>query len=164
MTCAVAALNRATARLHMGELSAAVDDAERALDVYRYGWTTSPWSTPVLVATHVAQGDLDAARAALAVGERAGAAAFDHDLLVEAHCRLRLAAGTTRWRARRRVRGRRAALASAPPDEQPRLWAWRRLAATAAHRLGRRAEARALIAVELARCARIGPARQLAEA
>jgi DNA-binding CsgD family transcriptional regulator len=163
MTCAVAALNRATARLFMGSLSAAVDDAERALDVYRYGWTTSPWSTPVLVATHVAQGDLDAARTALAIGERAGAQAFDHELLVEARCRLHLAAGDAA-RALDDACATGERLAARHSEEQPRLWAWRRLAATAAHRLGQRAEARELIGEELATLRQIGPARPLGEA
>ena len=114
----------------------------------------------MLVATHVARGDLDAARAALELGERAGAEAFDHDLLLEARCQLDLATGdpAAALRAALTVGERTTARAD---GEQPRLWAWRRLAAVAALRQGRRDEARALIDVDLAALRTIGPARQL---
>jgi DNA-binding CsgD family transcriptional regulator/tetratricopeptide (TPR) repeat protein len=159
---AIAALNRATVHYHAGRLDDAIADGERALDVYHYGWTASPWSTPVLAATHLARGDLPAARAALAIGERADPRVFDYDLLLEARCRLRLATGDLD-----------AALADAlavgertisrAEVEQPRIWAWRRLAATAANGLGRRDEALRLIGRDLEILREIGPARQLGE-
>jgi len=43
---------RAYVHYHRGRLAEAVVDAEHSLEIYRFGWTESPWSTPVLTLAH----------------------------------------------------------------------------------------------------------------
>jgi DNA-binding CsgD family transcriptional regulator len=156
----VARLNRANARYHMGRLDDAVADAEHAL---RAGRTSPLWSAPIVAGAQIARGNLPAARAALALGARQQSDAPEHALLVQARAQLALAAGepAAALRAARAV--------GELVDErfgvaQPRLWDWRRIAALAAHRLGRRDEADALITPDLETLREIGPGRQLGAA
>jgi DNA-binding CsgD family transcriptional regulator len=154
--------NRARVRLFRGRLHAAVEDGERALELYRHGWTGSPWSTPVLAAAHAAMGDLDAAREAISLGQQMGPEAPDHGRVLEAEARLRLAEGD----AAGALESARAVgeFLSRFDREQPRLWEWRRLAALAAHRLGDDAQAVELLEPDLRALRAIGPGRQLGEA
>jgi DNA-binding CsgD family transcriptional regulator len=159
---AIAALQRATVRHHRGRLRAAVADGEEALEIYRYGWTSSPWSTPMLTMSHVAMGKLEAARQTIAIGRNAGSDPPDYATLLEGEARLHLAEGNPS-----------AALVSAQAvgdhvegrfgTVQPRLWSWRRLAALAAQQVGEHDRARELIDFDLTALRAIGPARQLGE-
>jgi DNA-binding CsgD family transcriptional regulator len=159
---AIASLQRATVRHHLGRLDAAVVDSEEALEIYRYGWTDSPWSTPMLTMSHVALGKLEAARAVIAIGRNAGSDRPDYAMLLEGEARLHLAEGNPS-----------AALVSAQAvadhverrygNVQPRLWSWRRLAALAAHELGDHDQAHDLIDFDLGALRAIGPGRQLGE-
>lgn len=160
---AVAALQRAWVRYLRGSLDGAVADAERALELYRYGWTSSPWSTPILACAYIARGDLDAAREALAVGSEAGPARPEYAMLLEAEARLHLAelepekALAKARAAGEHIEGRYGVV-------QPRVWEWRRLAALAAGRAGDREAGRALVAPDLEALREIGPTRQLGAA
>lgn len=84
-------LQRSWGALLRGELRAAVQDAERALVVFGHGWTNWTWSTPTLARAHAALGEPEQARAALALGDRAGRDAADYVLLVEARAEVALA-------------------------------------------------------------------------
>jgi DNA-binding CsgD family transcriptional regulator/tetratricopeptide (TPR) repeat protein len=160
---AIATMNRAVTRYHRGGLDGSLRDGERALEIYRYGWTSWPWSTPVLARTQIAMGDLDGAERTIGLGQRAGEAAPDHAFLLEALARLELARGDPR-----------AALSTALTagavgeqryvEEQPRLFEWRRLAALAAYEDGDADRARALIEPDVEALRATGPARQLGAA
>lgn len=160
---AVAFLQRAWVHYLRGRLDQAVADAERALEIYRYGWTSSPWSTPILASAHVARGHFDAAREALAIGEEAGPARPEYALLLEAEARLHLAEYDPSS-ALAKARGAAAHAEGTYGNVQPRVWEWRRLAATAAHRLGDFRAGRELIAPDLQALREIGPRRQLGAA
>ncbi len=82
---------RGTAALERGLLDAALTDAERALDVHRFGWDPSAWSSRTLTFVHIARDDLAAAAEALAVGEGADVASPERLLWLEARAALRLA-------------------------------------------------------------------------
>jgi DNA-binding CsgD family transcriptional regulator len=163
MALAVARINQATIAYHRGRLDDAVVFADQALEVHRYGWTNSTWSTPVLALAHLERGDLDAARDAIALGERADAARSDHAMLLEARARLALAAGepTTALADARSagelVEGEFQARCS-------RLFRWRVIAATAADQLGRGAEAKAWVEDALHEARDLGTPRHLGEA
>ena len=160
---ATARLQRGSISLLRGRLADAVADLEAALETYRWGWTASPWSTPMLVSAHVARGDLAAAAEALATGERARPETSEYGLLLLARAELDLARGDAE-----------AALAAARAceahiDERygvalPRIHEWRRWAALALARLERPDEGRDLLAPALAELRAIGPARQLGAA
>jgi DNA-binding CsgD family transcriptional regulator len=158
-----ALINRARVRLFSGRLQDAVEDGERGLEIYRYGWTSSPWSTPGLAMTHIALGDLSAAREAIQVGHRAGAAPPDHGRVLEAEARLHLAEGDpTQALHSAQLAGE--FIDTLVPRPMPRVWEWRRLAASAAHRLGRDERAWELLEPDLKALRAIGPARQLGQA
>jgi DNA-binding CsgD family transcriptional regulator len=89
----VALNNQAMRAVETGELEEAVRTAEASIEIYRFGWTSSPWSTTSLILAHVFRGDLEAAREALALGETAGTARPEHVLLLESRATLRLAEG-----------------------------------------------------------------------
>jgi DNA-binding CsgD family transcriptional regulator len=162
MALAVARLNQATIAYHRGRLDNAVAFADQALEVRRYGWTDSTWSTPVLALAHIERGDLDAARAAIALGERANSARPDHGMLLEARARLALAsddpaaAFADARAAGDLIEGEFQARCS-------RLFRWRVITATAAHLLGLDAEARALVEDALAEARQQATARHLGE-
>lgn len=162
MALSVARLNQATVAFHRGRLDDAVAFADQALEVHRHAWTNSAWSTPVLAEAHIARGDLDAARDAIALGERANSAQADHAMLLEARARLALASGDPA-----------AALADARAAGElvegefqarcSRLFRWRVIAATAAHQLGRNAEARTLVEDARDEARQLATPRQLGE-
>jgi DNA-binding CsgD family transcriptional regulator len=159
----IAVSNRARVHYFRGQLDLAVADATEALEIYRYGWTSSPWSTPVLATSQIAAGDLDAARETILVGYGAGTDGPDYGRLLGAKARLHLAEGDyaaaleSAQAVGALVEGRFGRL-------QPRVWEWRRLAALAAHRLGDGAQARALLEPDLEVLRAIGPGRQLGHA
>ncbi|HWI05198.1 MAG TPA: LuxR C-terminal-related transcriptional regulator [Acidimicrobiales bacterium] len=163
MALAIARLNQATVAYHRGRLADAVRHAEHALEVHQHGWTDSTWSTPVLAMAQIERGDLHAASAAVALGERANAARSDRGMLLEARARLALAKGDPE-----------AALADALAVGEliedgfqsrcSRLFRWRVIAATAAHRLARHAEARALADAALDEARQLATPRHLGEA
>jgi DNA-binding CsgD family transcriptional regulator len=158
-----ALMNRARMRFYRGRLEGAIEDGERALDTYRFGWTNSAWGTHLLARAHAARGDLDEARAALAIGERAGVVTPEHGRLLEARAHLLLAeddvagALATAREAGAFIKGRL-------DRNQARVWEWRRLGALAAHRLGDDDLARELLAPDLESLREIGPPRILGEA
>jgi DNA-binding CsgD family transcriptional regulator len=84
---------RGIAALERGLLDAALTDAERALDIHRFGWDPGAWSSRTLTFIHIARDDLDAAAEALAIGEGADVGLPEHLLLLEARSALRLAEG-----------------------------------------------------------------------
>lgn len=84
---------RGMAELERGNLDAALTDAERALDIHRFGWDPAAWSSRTLTFVHIARDDLDAAAEALAVGEGADVGPPERLLLLEARAALRLAEG-----------------------------------------------------------------------
>jgi DNA-binding CsgD family transcriptional regulator len=84
---------RGMAALERGLLDEALTDAERALDVHRFGWDPAAWSSRTLTFVHVARDDLAAAAEALAIGEGADVGPAERMLLLEARAALRLAEG-----------------------------------------------------------------------
>lgn len=84
---------RGMAALERGLLDEALTDAERALDVHRFGWDPAAWSSRTLTFVHVARDDLGAAGEALAIGEGADVGPAERVLLLEARAALRLAEG-----------------------------------------------------------------------
>lgn len=84
---------RGMAALERGELDRALTDAERALDVHRFGWDPPAWSSRTLTFIHIARDDLAAAAEALAIGEGADVGPAERMLLLEARAALRLAEG-----------------------------------------------------------------------
>ena len=84
---------RGMAELERGNLDAALTDAERALDIHRFGWDPAAWSSRTLTFIHVARDDLAAAAEALAIGEGADVGPPERLLLLEARAALRLAEG-----------------------------------------------------------------------
>lgn len=160
MAEAVAALQAAWVHHHRGQLDLAAADAERALEIYPYGWTWTAWT---LAATRLARGDLAAARRVITRAERAGSGAPDYGLLLEVKARLELAEGNA-------AAAFETAVAVADHADQrfgqhqPRLWEWRRLAAGAALRLGNGEEAWRLVEPDLTVLRSVGPARQLGAA
>jgi DNA-binding CsgD family transcriptional regulator len=162
LALAVARLNQATVAYHRGRLDDAVAYADQALEVRRYGWTDSTWSTPVLALAHLERGDLDAARDAIALGERANSARSDHAMLLEARARLALVSGDPASA----LTDARAAGALVEGDFQSRcsrLFRWRVIAAHAAHLLGHDDEARALVEDALGEARTLGTPRHLGE-
>jgi DNA-binding CsgD family transcriptional regulator len=161
MALAIARLNQATVAYHQGRLDDAVALADQALEVRRYGWTDSTWSTPVLAMAHLERGDLDAARAAIALGESANSARSDHAMLLEARARLVLAQGD----AAAALADARAAGELVEGEFQARcsrLFRWRVIAARAAHLLGDD-QARILVDDALDEARELGTSRQLGE-
>lgn len=163
MAGATALLQRGQVHLHRGRLDEAVADADGALEIYRLGWTTSPWSTFVLVSAHTARGDLDAAAEAAELGARAGPERPEQGLLLVARAELNLARGDAEaalddaLAAGRHLDGRFGV-------NMPRIYDWRRFAALAAGRLGRFEEGLEHLTPALSRLREIGPARQLGAA
>jgi DNA-binding CsgD family transcriptional regulator len=84
---------RGMAELERGNLDEALTDAERALDIHRFGWDPAAWSSRTLTFIHVARDDLGAAAEALAIGEGADVGPPERLLLLEARAALRLAEG-----------------------------------------------------------------------
>ena len=82
---------RGMAALERGDLDGALTDAERALDIHRFGWDPAAWSSRTLTFIHVARDDLAAAAEALAIGEGADVGPPERLLLLEARAALRLA-------------------------------------------------------------------------
>lgn len=162
MTLAIARLNQATLALHQGRLDDAVALAGQSMEVRRHGWTDSTWSTPVLAQAHLERGDLDAARTAIALGERANSARSDHAMLLEARARLALVSGDP---AAALVDARAAGelVEGTFQSRCSRLFRWRVIASRAAHRLGDDAEAAALIEDALGEARQLATPRQLGE-
>jgi DNA-binding CsgD family transcriptional regulator len=162
MALAVARLNQATVAYHQGRLDDAVACADQALDVRRYGWTDSTWSTPVLALANIERGDLGAAQDAIALGERANSARSDHGMLLEARARLALAAGDPASA----LADARAAGELVEGEFQARcsrLFRWRVIAAHAAHLLGDDTVARTLVDDAVDEARRLATPRQLGE-
>jgi DNA-binding CsgD family transcriptional regulator len=84
---------RGMAELERGNLDEALTDAERALDIHRFGWDPAAWSSRTLTFVHIARDDLGAAAEALAIGEGADVGPPERLLLLEARAALRLAEG-----------------------------------------------------------------------
>jgi DNA-binding CsgD family transcriptional regulator len=84
---------RGMAALERGLLDGALTDAERALDIHRFGWDPAAWSSRTLTFVHIARDDLAAAAEALAIGEGADVGPAERMLLLEARAALRLAEG-----------------------------------------------------------------------
>jgi DNA-binding CsgD family transcriptional regulator len=84
---------RGMAALERGDLDGALTDAERALDIHRFGWDPAAWSSRTLTFIHIARDDLAAAAEALAIGEGADVGPPERLLLLEARAALRLAEG-----------------------------------------------------------------------
>jgi DNA-binding CsgD family transcriptional regulator len=82
---------RGMATLERGFLDEALTDAERALDIHRFGWDPAAWSSRTLTFVHIARDDLGAAAEALAIGEGADVGPPERLLLLEARAALRLA-------------------------------------------------------------------------
>ena len=149
---------RAIARFHSGDLEGAIADAELSLEVHRFGWEPSPWSTPILALAHIARGDLAAAQDAIAVGENAGGERADTVLLLEARAALRLA----ERRPAEALADARAAGEIADDMfgvKSSRGFDWTRLAALAADADGRAEEAHELAEEALRRGRHSGVAR-----
>ncbi|MBS1845549.1 MAG: AAA family ATPase [Actinobacteria bacterium] len=82
---------RGMAALERGDLDRALTDAERALDVHRFGWDAPAWSSRTLTFIHIARDDLAAAADALAVGAGDDVGPAERMLVLEARAALRLA-------------------------------------------------------------------------
>ena len=137
----VALNNVAMGAVESGDLEAAVRSAEDSFEIYRFGWTSSPWSTPSLVLAHVGRGELDFATKALELGEAAGSERPEYLLLLEARAQLRLAEGRFEEALDDALEGDRLAQ-SLYGATSARLHHWFALAAEAAQALGRTEEAR----------------------
>ena len=129
---------------HLGDLKRARSEAERSLQSYRAGWAQSAWSTPILIWTHLEQGRLDLAAAAIAIGEQGDPRRVEHSLLLEARAGHSLARGddaSALVDATAAIDHMRTGFGRIPA----RGWASHRLAAVAAHRLGHAAQASRLL-------------------
>ncbi len=148
---------------HRGRLREAVACAERSLEIYRYGWTDSPWSIPILALAQIHLGDLGAAREAIKLGEDAGPDRVEHALLLESRAALSLAAGEPE-RALEDARAAGKIAEEAFQTRSSRIFDWCRLAALAADRADRHAEALDLAEGALRRAEAGGTPRQLGTA
>jgi DNA-binding CsgD family transcriptional regulator/tetratricopeptide (TPR) repeat protein len=140
----IAAHCRAQLHLYRGQLELATLDAEQSLSAYRDGWAESSWSAPTLARAHLERGDLDAAAEAIRVGERGDPQRVEYVLLLEVRAALALARGD----AERALADATAAIAQVRQGFgliPMRGFDSRRLAALAAHRLGRAEEAGAFV-------------------
>ncbi|HVX34032.1 MAG TPA: LuxR C-terminal-related transcriptional regulator, partial [Solirubrobacterales bacterium] len=145
----VALNNQAMRAVETGELEEAVRTAEASIEIYRFGWTSSPWGTSSLILAHVFRGDLEAAREALALAETAGTARPEHVLLLESRATLRLAEGN----AEAALADAREAMRIATEVfkvRAARIYQGARIATEAAAAAGRFEEARELAAEALA--------------
>lgn len=159
-TLAVATHWRAITRFHAGRLDEAVADARRALRIYQAGSACSPWGTPVLLLALAARGELDAARAAVKIGERATPGGAEQALLFEARAEVALAVGDGEGAlAAARLAGE--ASEGRYGVRNARIFDWRRLAALGAHASARPREAAELIEEHLAMVRALGAPRQL---
>lgn len=159
----VALNNVAMGAIESGRLEEAVRSAEDSFEIYRFGWTSSPWSTPSLVLAHVGRGELDFAAKALELGEAAGTERPEYMLFLEARVQLRLAEGRFEEALADALEGRRLA-ESVYEVTTARLHHWLGLAAEAAHALGRGEEARGYAAEAVRRGRDAGTARALGAA
>lgn len=126
--------------LHLGRLAEAQVEGERSLEVVLHGWAPAPWSTPTLTLISIERGDLARAAEMVRLGETGEEGRVDWSMLREARARLRLAQNQPE-----------AALADARAAgahsdgllgvTSSRLFDWVRIAALAAHELGRADEA-----------------------
>jgi DNA-binding CsgD family transcriptional regulator len=159
----VALNNQAMRAVETGELEEAVRTAEASLEIYRFGWTSSPWSTTSLILAHVFRGDLDAAREALALAETAGTARPEHVLALESRATLRLAEGDAEAALADAGEAMRIA-AEVFKATSARVYQGIRIAAEAAAAAGRFEEARELAAEALVRAAGSATPRALGNA
>lgn len=159
----VALNNVAMGAVESGDLEAAVRSAEDSFEIYRFGWTSSPWSTPSLVLAHVGRGELDFAAKALELGEAAGTERPEYLLLLEARVQLRFAEGRFEEALDDALEGNRLA-ESLYGVTTARLHHWLGLAAEAAQALGRAEEAREHAAEAVRRGRAAGTARALGTA
>jgi DNA-binding CsgD family transcriptional regulator len=159
----VALNNQAMRAVETGELEEAVRTAEASIEIYRFGWTSSAWSTTTLILAHVARGDLEAAREMLALAETAGTERPEHVLLLESRATLRLAEGDAEEAL---ADAREAARIAAEVFEvsAARIYQGVRVAAEAATAAGRVEEARELAAEALALAATAATPRALGKA
>lgn len=159
----VALNNQAMRAVETGELEEAVRTAEDSIEIYRFGWTSSPWSTTSLILAHVFRGDLEAAREALALAETAGTARPEHVLLLESRATLRLAEGDAEAALDDAREASRIAVEVFHANGA-RVYQGVRIAAEAAAAAGRVAEARDLAAEALELAAAAGTPRALGNA
>jgi DNA-binding CsgD family transcriptional regulator len=159
----VALNNQAMRAVETGELEEAVRTAEASIEIYRFGWTSSAWSTTSLILAHVFRGDLEAAREVLALAETAGTARPEHVLLLEARATLRLAEGDAEAAL---ADAREAARIAADVFEvsAARIYQGVRIATEAAAAAGRFEEARELAAEAMALAAAAATPRALGNA
>jgi tetratricopeptide (TPR) repeat protein len=159
----VALNNQAMRAVETGELEEAVRTAEASIEIYRFGWTSSPWSTTSLILAHVFRGDLEAGREALALAETAGTARPEHVLLLESRATLRLAEGDAEAAL---ADAREAARIAAEVFRatSARVYQGVRIATEAAVAAGRYEESRELAAEALALAAAAGTPRALGNA
>jgi DNA-binding NarL/FixJ family response regulator len=153
---------RARVRHHRGRLRGAANDGRRALELFRELSATPAWLVAGVAATQIAIGDLGSARTLIARGLH-GRDPSERRWLLEARARLQLSEGDP-------AAALRSAEAAGDIAEagtwgtQPRVCEWRRLAATAAHRLRYDERAMTLVAPDLQALGTSGPARQLGAA
>ncbi len=126
---------RALVHYRRGRLHEAIADAEAALQIARSGWATMEgWSAAILAHARIEAGEIDAAREAVALGE-AAPAGIDRALVLEARGRLFLIDGEPAAAlASFEAAGRH--LADRYRLWHPGMFAWRRVAALAAHLAG----------------------------
>jgi DNA-binding CsgD family transcriptional regulator len=153
---------RALAGLHQGRLADASADAERALTIYHQGWTGSPFCATAVARVRLAVGDLDAAAAAIALGEEASSGRPEDALLLEAkEVALARGEGPTALAA---ARAAGEVSEGTYGSSSPRIFAWRRLAALGAAQAGAQEEAIRLADEHLALSRLLGAPRQLGQA
>lgn len=144
--------------LQLGRLGPAVKHAESSLGVYRDATIDAAWAASTLARIQVECGDLDAAAAAIAVGEHAEPDGVELALLLEA--RADLAAARHEHAAALEDATRALAIVRDGFGFVPvRGFRSRRLVALAAHRLGRHGEAREVIDELIAQAAEVDAPR-----
>ena len=158
LAAGIATLHRATIRRHRGHLRGALADGEKSLEFHRRGLTASP--SPGLASTLVALGRPGIAHSNISAEAGMSSHPLDRALMLEARARLDLAEGRPA-EALRNAQEATDDLEQRSLQAWPNLWECRRLAASAATRLGDPALARELIEPDLAALRASGARRQL---
>lgn len=159
LTFTMTSYHRAIVRYHEGALAEALADLDQALISTREGWTAGdPWPGSLRVHVQVERGDLAAARAALTMTVGAQPDEMGFPVALFARARLALAEGQPEPAlADAEAAGR--ILATGFGIDHPGFLPWQRIAALAAHALGRGDRAWALAGDLLDRARWSGTAR-----
>jgi DNA-binding CsgD family transcriptional regulator len=161
IAASTASFHRAIPRLHRGALGAALADLQAARRPSAHGWSAGdPWIGALLAQVQLELGDLDAARAALALTDGVPEDSLGAPLAAVARAQVALAAGEPR-RALELAEAAGRTLEEGFGIAHPGLAPWRCIAAVAARAAGDVARAECLGREALAQARLTGEPRSL---